>query len=98
MQVTTRVFTSGNSQAVRIPKHFRLDTTDVLIHKESNGALVLTPRPEVKVVDWDAYLQRLDATPMEVRQSFPLKNERVQPPKRANPFDDWREEEHRAAA
>ena len=45
MQVATKVFTSGNSQAVRIPKHFRLDSTDVLIHKEpSTGALVITPK------------------------------------------------------
>lgn len=36
--VKTRVFQSGNSQALRIPKEFQLDTDDVEIC-ESNGEL-----------------------------------------------------------
>jgi len=42
--VVAKVFTSGNSQAIRLPKEFRLDTTEVFIVR-SGDSLVLTPRP-----------------------------------------------------
>jgi antitoxin VapB len=38
-----KVFTSGNSQAIRLPKEFRLDTTEVFIQR-SGDKLILTPR------------------------------------------------------
>ncbi len=41
--VTTRVFKSGNSQAVRIPKEFQLDVDEVEIFKR-DGELVLRPK------------------------------------------------------
>ena len=44
---TTRVFNNGNSQAVRIPAEFRLDTDQVQISRTASGDLVLHPlRPE----------------------------------------------------
>lgn len=39
---TTKVFTSGNSQAVRIPHHLRFDTETVYIHR-IGSAVVLLP-------------------------------------------------------
>jgi antitoxin VapB len=39
---TAKVFRSGNSQAVRLPKEFRLPGNEVLIRK-SGGAIVLIP-------------------------------------------------------
>lgn len=43
---TARVFTNGNSQAVRLPKQFRLATDEVFIHKvASTGDIVLSTRP-----------------------------------------------------
>lgn len=41
--MTTRVFNNGNSQAVRIPAEFRLDTDTVRISRNDNGDLVLHP-------------------------------------------------------
>lgn len=41
--ITTRVFNNGNSQAVRIPAEFRLDTDQVLITRNGQGDLVLHP-------------------------------------------------------
>ncbi|OBS30804.1 antitoxin [Tepidimonas fonticaldi] len=41
--VTTRVFHNGNSQAVRIPAEFRLDTDRVAISRNEAGDLVLHP-------------------------------------------------------
>lgn len=39
---TTRVFMSGRSQAVRIPKQFRFDTDEVFVSKIGES-VVLTP-------------------------------------------------------
>lgn len=41
--ITTRVFMNGNSQAVRIPAEFRLDTDRVRIFRNEQGDLVLHP-------------------------------------------------------
>lgn len=38
-----KVFTRGNSQAIRLPKEFRLDVSEVLIYR-SGDSLILTPR------------------------------------------------------
>ena len=43
--LTTRVFNNGNSQAVRIPAEFRLDTDRVRISRNAAGDLVLHPLP-----------------------------------------------------
>ena len=43
---TARVFTNGNSQAVRLPKEFRLQVREVFIRKDAaTGELVLSARP-----------------------------------------------------
>ena len=41
--LTTRVFNNGNSQAVRIPAEFRLDTDCVRISRTESGDLVIHP-------------------------------------------------------
>jgi antitoxin VapB len=43
MLATAKVFTTGRSQAVRLPKAFRFDTDEVTIEKVGN-ALVLRPK------------------------------------------------------
>jgi antitoxin VapB len=42
---TSRVFMNGNSQAVRIPAEFRLDTDRVRITRTPQGDLILHPIP-----------------------------------------------------
>lgn len=41
--VCTKVFTSGNSQAVRIPKEFHIDFTELFI-KKIGSSIILTPK------------------------------------------------------
>ncbi|TSA11497.1 MAG: AbrB/MazE/SpoVT family DNA-binding domain-containing protein [Betaproteobacteria bacterium] len=42
---TTRVFTNGNSQAVRLPKEFRFASSEVFIRKDvATGDIVLSSR------------------------------------------------------
>ena len=43
---TARVFTNGNSQAVRLPKQFRLPPGEIYIRKDAaTGDIVLSTRP-----------------------------------------------------
>lgn len=44
---TTKVFKSGNSQAVRIPKEFQVDETEMMIEKRGN-VITLTPVSQAK--------------------------------------------------
>lgn len=41
--VCTKVFTSGNSQAVRIPKEFHIDVSELFI-KKIGSSIILTPK------------------------------------------------------
>ncbi|MBL8520640.1 MAG: antitoxin [Betaproteobacteria bacterium] len=53
---TAKIFQNGRSQAVRLPKEYRFEGTEVAI-KKVGDAVVLTPvRPS-----WDALVQSLDA-------------------------------------
>ncbi len=51
MQKVAKVFKSGNSQAVRLPREFRIDTDQVYIRREG-AMIILTPRPS----NWDGFL------------------------------------------
>ena len=43
---TARIFNNGNSQAVRLPKQFRVDASEVFIRKDAaTGDIVLSTRP-----------------------------------------------------
>ena len=44
---TAKVFTQGNSQAVRLPEEFRV-TDDELIIKKSGDSIVLTPKGKAR--------------------------------------------------
>ena len=71
MTQLAKVFQNGRSQAIRIPKEFRVDTTEVYIEKVGE-TLVIRPKHQNK---WDNFFNILD----EVDTSdFFL--ERVQPP------------------
>lgn len=65
--MTTRrakVFWTGQSQAVRLPKEFRFDTESVLIRREGD-AVVLEP-----VHEWpEGYADSFAGMPSDVRRS-----------------------------
>jgi virulence-associated protein VagC len=52
MKVTTKVFRNGQSQAIRIPKQFRVNTQEVYIKKE-NDRLIIEPKP---AITWEEFL------------------------------------------
>jgi virulence-associated protein VagC len=45
MTAVAKVFKSGNSQAIRIPKEFRVTAKEVVITGEGDR-LIITPKPE----------------------------------------------------
>ena len=49
---TTRPFMSGRSQAIRIPKDYRLEDTDLVINQVGDS-LVITPKSSLKEAFFD---------------------------------------------
>jgi antitoxin VapB len=49
-----KVFTSGNSQAIRLPKEFRLDATEVIIVR-AGDSIIVTPR----MTSWTGFAEGL---------------------------------------
>lgn len=73
---TAKVFVTGRSQAVRLPKKFRFKCEEVFI-KKSGANVILTPKPE----SWDKYISegrrfsedfpdRIEDAPPKERKSF----------------------------
>lgn len=56
MTQLAKVFLNGRSQAIRIPKEFRVDGDEVYIEKVGNS-LIITPKKENH---WDAMSKALD--------------------------------------
>lgn len=48
--VTAKVFKSGNSQAIRLPKAWRFSARTVQIEKTGRGLLILDPKAEARRV------------------------------------------------
>ena len=53
MRRTAKIFLNNRSQAVRLPKDFQFNTSEVFIRKQGSD-VVLSPRP----VDWVSYLEQ----------------------------------------
>jgi antitoxin VapB len=82
MLATAKVFATGNSQAIRLPKAFRLDSDEVWISKSTDGILTIQPKPKK---------DELEALLAELR-SMPMTEEFLQPrddAPRPSPFEDW---------
>ena len=43
---SAKVFMTGRSQAVRLPKAYRFDSDEVLIERRPDGAVLLRPKPK----------------------------------------------------
>ena len=80
---TAKIFMHGRSQAVRLPKEFRLPGKEVRVRRDGNK-LILEP---IAPVDIDAWLAKLDAFSNGDREEF-IPNGREQPPM-PNDDIDW---------
>lgn len=61
---TAKLFRNGDSQAVRLPKEFRFEGTEVLI-KRMGSAVVLLPRSR----SWDTLVDSLAKFPADFLES-----------------------------
>ena len=68
-QHIAKVFQNGRSQAVRLPKAFRFDTSEVYIYRDGDR-VILSARPE----SWDDFFDSED----QVTSDFMA--ERIDPP------------------
>lgn len=66
----TSLFRDGRNQAVRIPREFEMEGSEVLIRQEG-GSLVLTPIRRNRLRDVLAAWEPLDEAPMEVEDPPP---------------------------
>lgn len=57
MRSTAKLFTTGRSQAVRLPKEFRFEGTEVFIRRDRRtGDVVLSAKPN----DWEWFFELAD--------------------------------------
>jgi len=77
MTQLAKVFQNGRSQAIRIPKEFRVDTTEVYIEKVGE-TLVIRPKKENKWDIWFDNLNEFDTSDFMVeRVQLPLDNKEL---------------------
>jgi antitoxin VapB len=59
---TAKLFKNGRSQAVRLPKEFRFEGTEVMIQRdEATGAVTLTPKLAPRERSWEELFASWDA-------------------------------------
>jgi antitoxin VapB len=73
--ITTKVFQSGNSQAVRIPREYRIDSDKVVVNRIGK-ALVILPEDE----SWSLFSEGV----REIGEDYPSSIERDKPQERSD--------------
>ena len=72
MKQIAKVFQNGRSQAIRIPKEFRVDTKEVYIEKVGD-TLIIKPKKENKWNEFFSLLEQSDTSGfLEERNQPPL--------------------------
>lgn len=63
--MNAKIFISGNSQAVRLPKEvaFPVEISEVIVEKTATGGLLLMP---LKPFSWDSFFDDAESTPMDI--------------------------------
>ena len=86
MTATAKIFTTGNSQAIRLPKAFRVQASEVWISKDDiSGVITLRPKNE------DQRKKTLDELFKLIREQpftedfIPPRDNEIRP----DPFADW---------
>lgn len=82
MTATAKLFKNGRSQAVRLPKEFRFEGTEVAIRREGSS-IVLEPIGETRF-DYDTWREEMDSLGA---QDFMRDGEPTDPPPPPETFD-----------
>jgi antitoxin VapB len=84
MLKTAKLFTTGGSQAVRLPAEFRFDADQVWVRRDDlTGDVILSSRPRTSWADFVALRAQLDPPPSDFLA------ERQQSNQTRDPFDNW---------
>ena len=71
---TAKVFKTGRSQAVRLPKEFRFDVSEVFIRRdEMKGEVVLSAKDSGEFI-WKEILKEMEELSEGERRLFPERN------------------------
>ncbi len=73
---TAKLFMSGNSQAVRLPKSYRFSGDEVVIKRLGN-AVVLLPKEDPWQVMFDALQEFPEDLQIERDRSLPMEREQI---------------------
>ena len=76
---TAKVFTTGRSQAVRLPKAFRFATSEVTVERQGD-AVILRPKVQTKDEWWDEMEQILagfEGMPEHIERERSMLSDRV---------------------
>lgn len=81
---TAKIFTTGRSQAVRLPAEFRFEGSEVFVRRDSKtGDVILSRKPD----SWDGLIELYSKEP----DDFMSAADRNQSSQDRDPFKDWRE-------
>jgi antitoxin VapB len=83
---TAKLFTTGRSQAVRLPAEFRFEGREVFVRRDSKtGDVILSRKPD----SWDGLFELYGEG--DVSGDFLERADRNQPPQDRDPFEGWEE-------
>ena len=86
MKQIAKIFTNGRSQAVRLPKEFRFQGSEVFIGKDPHtGNLIISAKPS----DWSGLRFALET--LKPPKDFLSKKERLKKTFKRDPFKGWPE-------
>lgn len=83
---TAKIFTTGRSQAVRLPAEFRFEGSEVFVRRDPRtGDVILSRKPD----SWDGLLQLHQSA--DIPDDFLGPSDRSQLPQDRDPFEGWTE-------
>lgn len=86
MLKTAKLFTTGGSQAVRLPAEFRFEADQVWVRRDDlTGDIILSSRPRTSWADFVALRAQLGPLPPDFLA------DRQQGSQTRDPFDNWQE-------
>lgn len=83
---TAKLFTTGRSQAVRLPMEFRFEGTEVFVRRDpKTGDVILSHKPD----SWDGLFALYEHD--DVPADFLTPEDRKQTTQNRDPFEGWEE-------
>lgn len=83
---TAKIFTTGRSQAVRLPAEFRFEGSEVFVRRDPRtGDVILSRKPDT----WEGLFELYDKD--RGPEDFMGPEDRSQPSQDRDPFEGWKE-------